>query len=67
MNYDLSTIKKMTYLIGMLEGEAVHTIAGLSLKMGNYVQKVKLLRERFVHEPLLILQWMNSPKYSHQV
>ena len=47
MNNELSAIEKMTYLTGMLQGEAARTIAGLPLTTDNYARAIELLKERF--------------------
>ena len=60
MNNELSAIEKMTYLTGMLEGEAAHTIAGLPLTTDNYVRAIELLKEQFGNSQTLINAHMDE-------
>ena len=46
-NKTLSNIEKFNYLKGKLTGDALNTIAGLSLFYENYEVAVSILKDRF--------------------
>ena len=60
MNDELSPIEKMTYLTGLLEGDAARTIAGLPLTTENYTRAIELLKERFGNKQTLINAHMDE-------
>jgi len=51
---NLSGVEKFAYLKGQLSGEALSTIAGLSLTNGNYTVAMELLNERYGDKNTLI-------------
>ena len=53
-NPGLSDVDKMNYLKGLLKGEALKVIGGLTLTSYNYVIAIDLLKERFGKKQVLI-------------
>ena len=56
----LSNVEKFTYLRTFLEGEAQHTISGLSLTNDNYNEPLNLLKKRFGNNQAIISAYMNT-------
>ena len=56
----LSKVEKFNYLRSYLEGEALHTVSGLSLTNDNYEKALKLLKDRFGNPQLIISTHMNE-------
>ena len=56
----LSKVEKLNYLRTFLEGEAQHTISGLSLTNGNYNEALDLLKNRFGNNQVIISAHMNT-------
>ena len=60
LNRELSAIEKMTYLMGLLEGEAARAISGLPLTSDNYARAIELLKERFGRTQIIINAHMDA-------
>ena len=60
LNRELSAIEKMTYLMGLLEGEAARAISGLPLTSDNYARAIELLNERFGRTQIIISAHMDA-------
>ena len=56
----LSNVEKFNYLRTFLEGEAQHTISGLSLTNDNYSEALNLLKNRFGNNQVIISARMNT-------
>jgi hypothetical protein len=56
----LSDIQKFTYLQGYLEGPALKCIEGMTLSNENYIQALKLLKERYGNPQLVISSHMSK-------
>nr|XP_042913296.1 uncharacterized protein LOC122273281 [Parasteatoda tepidariorum] len=59
-NETLSVIDKFSYLKSLLGGAAANVVNGFSLSEENYVKAVKLLKERFGRDELVINAHMNK-------
>ena len=57
---DMTNVEKMTYLISLLEGEAESCIGGITLSNENYEVALKMLKQRFGDEQILISAHMNK-------
>ena len=56
----LSDVEKFNYLRIFLEGEAQHTISGLSLTNDNYNEALNLLKNHFGNNQVIISAHMNT-------
>ena len=57
---DMTNIEKMTYLTSLCEGEAEACIQGIVMSNDNYEIALKMLKERFGDEQILISAHMNK-------
>ncbi|XP_066926364.1 uncharacterized protein [Clytia hemisphaerica] len=57
---DMTNVEKMTYLTSLLEGEAESCIQGITLSNENYDIALKMLKERFGDEQIIISAHMNK-------
>ena len=57
---DMTNVEKMTYLTSLLSGEAESCIEGITLSHENYEVALKMLKERFGDEQILISAHMNK-------
>ena len=57
---DLSDVEKMTYLVTLCQGEAELCIQGMSISNENYDTALRMLKERFGDEQILISAHMNK-------
>ena len=60
LNTTLSAVDKFTYLSSLLEGPAMHTIAGLKLSEANYIEAIDILKKRFGNKRLIINRHMDT-------
>ena len=56
----LSKVEKFNYLRSYLEGEALHTVSGLSLTNDNYEKALKLLKDRFGNPQSLVIKGQST-------
>ena len=59
-NADLSSVDKFNYLHGLLEGQAVRAIQGITLSESNYQAAVEILHERFGKTQQIISSHMDE-------
>ncbi|UYV69429.1 hypothetical protein LAZ67_6003549, partial [Cordylochernes scorpioides] len=59
-NNSLNPIDKFNYLKSHLGGTALNTVEGFSLSADNYEKAIKLLKDRFGREDILISRHMNN-------
>ncbi|UYV83956.1 hypothetical protein LAZ67_X000696 [Cordylochernes scorpioides] len=59
-NNSLNPIDKFNYLKSHLGGTALNTVEGFALSANNYEKAIKLLKDRFGREDILISRHMNN-------
>ena len=59
-NDSLSDIQRFSYLRSLLQGDAARVIEGFPLTHTNYIQAVKLLKERFGQEHQIVNAYMQG-------
>ncbi|UYV69064.1 hypothetical protein LAZ67_6002223, partial [Cordylochernes scorpioides] len=59
-NNSLNPIDKFNYLKSHLGGTALNTVEGFALSVDNYEKAIKLLKDRFGREDILISRHMNN-------
>ena len=59
-NEDVSKVDKFNYLKSLLDGPAASTIAGFTLTAENYETAVKVLKERFGNDQVIVSRHMDA-------
>ena len=59
-NGDISDVKKMAYLFGLLEGPAYSAVKGFTMTSGNYKKVIDVLHERIGSKDMIISSHMDA-------